>query len=318
MKLKRILIICFGLTIILTSCGQQQTETSEQEVSETTETEKYVDDKEQNDLSELEKQIKEFEEGTSDEITITQDILRGEWRMTNKDDLVKGGFTPETVKLGNLEVDYDTSSKDSKIIFTDDEFMISYDEPEVKYGEGEGRYSKIVNDITVSGLYRVISQDDFEQEKDEYKSEIELLITNVSPRYGIMDEEIYNELNSLVGKTMNKKINLRTFYEDWSNVTEEQLDEFGLEVHEQVTIGLDGTFGFREDGTYGFSLYDTPISTQTNPMTWAGFSEKNDNQLFTQYTRTKVKNSVSVNNREVEPGVWLYDVVPHEAVETIE
>ena len=53
-------------------------------------------------MSELEKQIEEFEKGTSDETTITQDILRGEWRMTSKDDLVNGGFQPETVKLGNL------------------------------------------------------------------------------------------------------------------------------------------------------------------------------------------------------------------------
>lgn len=123
---------------ILTSCGQQQKETGEQEVSKTTETTEITEtdftDKGQSELSELEKQIKEFEKGTSDETTITQDILRGEWRITSKDDLVNGGFKPETVKLGNLEVDYDTSSKDSKIIFTDDEFMISYDEPILSKG----------------------------------------------------------------------------------------------------------------------------------------------------------------------------------------
>ena len=182
---------------ILTSCGQQQKETGEQEVSETTEiTETDFTDKGQSELSELEKQIEEFEKGTSDETTITQDILRGEWRMTSKDDLVNGGFKPETVKLGNLEVDYDTSSKDSKIIFTDDEFMIFYDEPEVKYGEEEKRYSKLMNDITVSGLYRVINQDNFNEEKDSYESEIELLITNVSPKYGFMNTDIYSELNS--------------------------------------------------------------------------------------------------------------------------
>ena len=124
--------------IILTSCGQQQKETGEQEVSKTTETTEITEtdftDKGQSELSELEKQIEEFEKGTSDETTITQDILRGEWRITSKDDLVNGGFQQETVKLGNLEVDYDTSSKDSKIIFTDDEFMISYDEPILSKG----------------------------------------------------------------------------------------------------------------------------------------------------------------------------------------
>lgn len=120
---------------ILTSCGQQQKETGEQEVSKTAEiTETDFTDKGQSELSELEKQIEEFEKGTSDETTITQDILRGEWRITSKDNLVNGGFKPETVKLGNLEVDYDTSSKDSKIIFTDDEFMIFYDEPILSKG----------------------------------------------------------------------------------------------------------------------------------------------------------------------------------------
>lgn len=163
---------------ILTSCGQQQKETGEQEVSET---------------------------------TITQDILRGEWRMTSRDDLVNGGFQPETVKLGNLGVDYDTSSKDSKIIFTDDEFMIFYDEPEVKYGEEEKRYSKLMNDITVSDLYRVINQDNFNEEKDSYESEIELLITNVSPKYGFMNTDIYSELNSLIGTTINKEENFTLF-----------------------------------------------------------------------------------------------------------
>ena len=78
---------------ILTSCGQQQKETGEQEVSETTEiTETDFTDKGQSELSELEKQIEEFEKGTSDETTITQDILRGEWRITSKDNLVNGGF----------------------------------------------------------------------------------------------------------------------------------------------------------------------------------------------------------------------------------
>ena len=68
--------------IILTSCGQQQKETGEQEVSKTTETTEITEtdftDKGQSELSELEKQIEEFEKGTSDETTITQDILSGD------------------------------------------------------------------------------------------------------------------------------------------------------------------------------------------------------------------------------------------------
>ncbi len=55
-------------------------ETGEQEVSKTIETTEITEtdftDKGQSELSELEKQIEEFEKGTSDETTITQDILR--------------------------------------------------------------------------------------------------------------------------------------------------------------------------------------------------------------------------------------------------
>ncbi len=264
---------------ILTSCGQQQKETGEQEVSET---------------------------------TITQDILRGEWRITSKDDLVNGGFQPETVKLGNLEVDYDTSSKDSKIIFTDDEFMIFYDEPEVKYGEEEKRYSKLMNDITVSGLYRVINQDNFNEEKDSYESEIELLITNVSPKYGFMNTDIYSELNSLIGTTINKEVKFYTFYEDWSNVTEEELNEYEIEVHEEVNISIGG-----EITMSGFIYYDEPILSKGYPMTCGWLSQSDDEQLYTGYSRTKTKNTLNLNKKE-KKGVWLYDVTPQEEVETTE
>lgn len=298
---------------ILTSCGQQQKETGEQEVSETTEiTETDFTDKGQSELSELEKQIEEFEKGTSDETTITQDILRGEWRITSKDDLVNGGFQPETVKLGNLEVDYDTSSKDSKIIFTNDEFMISYDEPEVKYGEEESRYSKLINDITVSGLYRVINQDNFNEEKDSYESEIELLITNVSPKYGFMNTDIYSELNSLIGTTINKEVKFYTFYEDWSNVTEEELNEYEIEVHEEVNISIGG-----EITMSGFIYYDEPILSKGYPMTCGWLSQSDDEQLYTGYSRTKTKNTLNLNKKE-KKGVWLYDVTPQEEVETTE
>ena len=298
---------------ILTSCGQQQKETDEQEVSKTTETtETDFTDKGQSELSELEKQIEEFEKGTSDETTITQDILRGEWRMTSKDDLVNGGFQPETVKLGNLEVDYDTSSKDSKIIFTDDEFMIFYDEPEVKYGEEEKRYSKLMNDITVSGLYRVINQDNFNEEKDSYESEIELLITNVSPKYGFMNTDIYSELNSLIGTTINKEVKFYTFYEDWSNVTEEELNEYEIEVHEEVNISIGG-----EITMSGFIYYDEPILSKGYPMTCGWLSQSDDEQLYTGYSRTKTKNTLNLNKKE-KKGVWLYDVTPQEEVETTE
>lgn len=313
MKAKRSLMICVTLTIILTSCGKQ-TELSEQEVSETTETVKSVVNVGQSELSELEKQIEEFENGTSDEITVTQDILRGEWRIGGKDEFENGGYTPETIELGNLELDYATDSKNSKVIFTNNEFMISYDEPEVKYGKGSVRYSKIVNNIIVSGIYRVTSEANYNEESDMYESEIEMLVTSVSPKYGIMNKEIYNELNSLVGMVVNKKVTFLTFYEDWSNVSAEQLEEYDIDVHEEVAIELGG-----EITMSGFIYYDTPILSKGNPMTWVYLSESDDDVIITELARTKMKNTVSTKKDEkIEDGVWLYDVTPHEEIETTE
>ena len=40
-----------------------------------------------------------------------------------------------------------------------------------------------------------------------------------------MNTDIYSELNSLIGTTINKEVKFYTFYEDWSNVTEEELNE---------------------------------------------------------------------------------------------
>ena len=145
-----------------------------------------------------------------------------------------------------------------------------------------------------------------------------MLITSISPKYGKGNTEVYDKFNSLIGTTVKKTVCFNEVYADLSNLTEEQLAEYDLEIHEQVTIGVGGTFGFREDGTYGFISYDTPVIEQTNPMTYVFIGSGGDGQLFTGFTHMKMKNSVSIDNKEVEPGVWLYDVMPHEEIETTE
>ena len=108
-----------------------------------------------------------------------------------------------------------------------------------------------------------------------------------------MNTDIYSELNSLIGTTINKEVKFYTFYEDWSNVTEEELNEYEIEVHEEVNISIGG-----EITMSGFIYYDEPI-------------------LSKGYSRTKTKNTLNLNKKE-KKGVWLYDVTPQEEVETTE
>ena len=77
-----------------------------------------------------------------------------------------------------------------------------------------------------------------------------------------MNTDIYSELNSLIGATINKEVKFYTFYEDWSNVTEEELNEYEIEVHEEVNISIGG-----EITMSGFIYYDEPILSKGYPMT---------------------------------------------------
>lgn len=315
---KEFIIICLLMVDLLTSCGNQinNTEKEEQATSETEIAVSEETDTEQYNLSDLEKQIAEFKSNTPSETSITQDLLRGQWRIGDMQ-FIEGTLDYiDNPKLGELELSYDTSSKNSKVVFTNDEFMITYDNAEVIYGDKKGK--KMQSAIIVSGLYRVVGEGKTDEYNSEYKSEIEMLITSISPKYGKGNTEVYDKLDSLIGTTVKKSVCFNEVDVDLSDLTEEQLAEYDLEIHDQVTIAEDGTFGYREDGTYGFILYDTPIIKQANPMTYVFIGSGGDGQLFTGFAHMKMKNSVSIDNKEVEPGVWLYDVMPHEEVETTE
>lgn len=307
---KEFIILCVAGALLLTACGKQE-DAKQIEATEEINTEDNVTDTEQQELSELEQKIEDFKKNTSSEITVTQDVLRGEWRIADKETLEDRSYYPEDVKLGNLEVSYDTSSKNSKVIFTNDEFFISYDDAEVSYNDKDGnrKGNKMGNAILVSGLYRVISEPEFE--KYEYGAEIEMLITAVSPKYGTNYADIYDELNALVGTTVTEKIEFGEVFADWSDLTEEQLADYDVELHDQVTVTSNSTFGLT-----GMIYYDTPQVSQANPFTCAHMGTENNGQLFAGIVRTKTKNTVTLDYEDVEPGVFLYDILPNDDVTT--
>jgi hypothetical protein len=78
-----------------------------------------------------------------------------------------------------------------------------------------------------------------------------------------------------------------------------------------VDSTIDGYFGYREDGSYGLILYDTPIPNRKHPITDLKIYGT-DKQLNPTTALIKIKNSVDIGNGEVEPGVFLYDVKPQE------
>lgn len=108
-----------------------------------------------------------------------------------------------------------------------------------------------------------------------------------------MNTDIYSELNSLIGTTINKEVKFYTFYEDWSNVTEEELNEYEIEVHEEVNISIGG-----EITMSGFIYYDESILSKGYPMTCGWLSQSDDEQLYTGYSRTKTKNTLNLNKKE--------------------
>ena len=168
-------------------------------------------------------------------------------------------------------------------------------------------------DLVVSGLYRVIGQEEMDEENDSFSSEIELLITDVSFNDDEVNTEVCDELASVAGTIIQKQIELSEIYADLSYLTEEQLAEYDMEIHEAITTEVTATFGYRQDGSYGIIYLDTPIISQDNPITfaWIGRIGENNSQLFAGTVRMKMKNSIDADYGNVEPGVFLYDVMPH-------
>lgn len=323
MKRKVLLtMLCLAIAVSIVACGKGNT-TEQQEViatEQTAETETVEEPTEQetetvSELSEQEQQIEEFKNATSSEITVTQDVLRGQWRVGDLLTLEGNAYYGEPFRLGNLRVDYDTSSKKSNVIFTNNEFVASYDDARVYIATDENK--KMQCTLVVSGLYRVVYQGEIDEEKDYFRSQIELLITDVASQSDVIDTDVCNELNSVIGTTIQKMVELSEAYTDLSYLTEEQLAEYDMEIHDSITSEVTGTFGYRQDGSYGMVILDTPIIEQVNPITFIRIGRENNNQLFANTVRMKMKNTVDATYGDVEPGVFLYDVIhPNEDMRT--
>ena len=90
-----------------------------------------------------------------------------------------------------------------------------------------------------------------------------------------------------------------------------------MEIHDSITSEVTGTFGYRQDGSYGMVNYDTPIISQDNPVTFAWIGRENNNELFANTVRMKMKKTVDATYGYVVPGVFLYDVIhPNEDMRT--
>lgn len=311
MMRKKLIILCTIGILMITACGKnkdtQQAQTEDNKQTENikqTETQSDASDTKPEKLSELEQKIEDFKKNTPSEITVMQDVLRGEWRILDRDILEDKSYYPEYIKLGNLDVSYDTSSKNSKVIFTNNEFMASFDKADVGFN-GHQNGNELRSAIVVSGLYRVISEPVFEEYQND--AEIEMLITAVSPKYGSNYSRIYDELNALVGTTITKKITFVETYSDWSDLTEEQLADYDVELHDKVTVTSVATFGMT-----GMIYYDTPQISEENPFTCVYLDTQDDSELFTGCMRTKTKNTLNLDYEDVEPGEYLYDVYDHD------
>lgn len=322
-------LLCLAFAVCIMACGnetEEATETQEQltedivtESVETTETHGIVENSEtieteDDELTELEKKIEEFKNNTPSEVTLMQDLLRGEWHI-NGMEVVGGsfenGFSADSQIIGEVQVHYDTCSRDSSLIFTNDEFIITYEEPYVKYIKspsfGYEKDKQLQNAIVVSGLYKAKSTGTWDD--SSYKSSITMLVTNVTQKNEIEDEEIFELLNKAVGMTFVQEVEVSGLLSIGEmNITKEELESRNVEIHEAVDSTIDGYFGYREDGSYGLILYDTPIPDRKHPITSLHINKK---VLFPSML-IKINNSVDIGNGEVEPGVFLYDVKPQE------
>lgn len=313
---KKIAITIIGLTVVfsIVACGNKDSLTVSTETNSIVEDSESIDT-ENYELTELEQKIVEFKNNTSSEVTLIQDLLRGEWHINGMEvalDDFETGFSAGTAFVGDVTVHYDSCSRDSSIIFTNDEFIIVYEEAYVKYKGDEGytEAKNLQNAIVISGLYRVTSPAIWDEESCDYNAEIEMLVTNVTQKNEIEDEKIFELLNKVVGMTSTTKIGTSQMYVDEFNITEEDLESRNVEIHEAVNYTVDAYWGYREDGSYGVVYYDTPIPARGIPFT-SIYVDGPDEKLIPYYV-TKIKNSVDIGNGEVEPGVFLYDIEPQE------
>ncbi len=300
------LIIVAILCMCLFAVGCGNNTTNKEQSIDIQETEKQEEtDTQEIELSELEKKIQEFKNNTLSEITITQDVLRGKWMYgTVLDFAGDEEKNSETFRLGNVRIETDANSKNSYLIFSNNKFVVSYEVTEARMVGNDTDIMKGV--LVVSGLYRVVTEDEAE---DNYffDSEIELLITEISMQSEAEIAEIMDELNSVIGETLQKDTSFALLGSDAvDNLTEEQLAEYDMELPELIeSEPLVGNWGYREDGSYGLTLSKASPELYY-PMTQLWIGKENNNQLFTNVVRMKMKYTVDIDGEEVEDGLSLY------------
>ena len=80
-----------------------------------------------------------------------------------------------------------------------------------------------------------------------------------------------------------------------------------LKMKNEVTVTSNATFGMT-----GMIYFDTPQVNQANPFTCAYMGTENNRQFFAGIMWTKTKNTVTLDYEDVEPGVFLYDILPND------
>lgn len=309
MKRKHLIIVCLLSSLFATACGNNSTDIQTGQGVQTIESQ--VEETQEVELSELEKKIQEFENGTSSEITITQDVLRGKWMYGNVLNFVAEEEKPsETFRLGNVRIETDGDSKNSYLIFTNNKFIVSYEVTEARFVGDEANTMQGI--LVVSGLYRVIHE---EEAEDEYSfdSEIELLITEISMQSEVEVAEIMDELDSVIGTTLQKDTSFMVMGSgDLSDYTDEKFAKYDMELPETILNKSIGKWGYREDGSYGLTVTEDPNPTPYHPMTHVWIGKDNNNQLFTNVVRMKIKYTVDIAGEDVEPGLSLYHALTHE------
>lgn len=268
------------------------------------------------ELSELEVKMEEFLADAPSEITLTQDVLRGKWAyghiltFFNEEEELS-----ETIRLGNVRVVTEGRSKNSYLIFSNDSFLASYEVTEARIVGDKTKSLQGV--LVVSGLYRVMSEGPIDS-KSYYDSKIELMITDVSFQSEVQDAQIAEELNAAIGMILQKDVSLETIGIDLSSLTEEELAEYDMELPETAIATKRGDWGYREDGSYGLTIKENTDPTPFHQMTDVWISNPYDSQLFARVARIKLKNTVDMEGKEVEPGMSLYGALCRELGGTIE
>lgn len=303
------LMVILCICLFAVGCGSNTTD-KEQSI-DVQGTEQQETETQEVELSELEKQIQEFENGTSSEVTITQDVLRGKWMYGNVLHFVAEEEKPsETFRLGNVRIETDGNSTNSYLTFSNNKFLVSYEVTEARIvGDKENAMQGV---LVVSGLYRVIHE---EEAEDEYSfdSEIELLITEISMQSEVEVAEIMDELDSVIGTTLQKDTSFMVMGAgDLSDYTEEKLAKYDMELPETILNTATGEWGYRADGSYGLTVTEDPNPTPYHPMTHVWIGKDNDNQLFTNVVRMKMKYTVDMDGEEVEQGLSLYHALTRE------